>query len=165
VTREEVESLMRGIAPVLRQYVRQEIEAAAARPAPAMPDDAPAAGDDDAEELRRILVDRAKMPLARRVRLLEQMVLLDLPPIILEGVDARLDARKVLQDCGVWAADKAYGAGDLVSDRGAAWIAQRAAPAGERPGTSDAWRLPAKTEVAEVAKLVRAELAKQRAQK
>ncbi len=38
-----------------------------------------------------------------------------------------------------------YGEGDVVTDRGSAWVCQRA-PHGARPGESDAWRLLFKTE-------------------
>ena len=45
-------------------------------------------------------------------------------------------------DQGVWRADALYRSGDLVSDRGSAWIARQTTS--QRPGESSHWRLAAK---------------------
>jgi hypothetical protein len=66
-------------------------------------------------------------------------------------------AGPVLRDAGVWRAEVGYGVGALVSDRGAAWIAQRITAPGERP-PGDGWRLAVKSSAAELRRIVREEL-------
>jgi hypothetical protein len=71
-----------------------------------------------------------------------------------------LQRRPVLHDGGVWRDDHGYDAGSLVTYNGGGWIAQRDTNAGERPGTSPGFRLAVKSDLAEVRKVVRAELGK-----
>jgi hypothetical protein len=54
-----------------------------------------------------------------------------------------LEARPQLQYQGVWSTDKVYGEGNLSTDQGSLFHANRAT-VGERPGSSDAWTLVAK---------------------
>jgi hypothetical protein len=65
----------------------------------------------------------------------------------------------VVPGAGVWRDDHGYDAGSLVSHGGGGWIAQRDTAASERPGTSPGWRLAVKSDLAEVRKVVKAELA------
>ena len=46
----------------------------------------------------------------------------------------------VTEYCGVWEEGAAYGAGAMVTDRGALWFAQASSTTG-RPGTSHDWKL------------------------
>jgi hypothetical protein len=63
-----------------------------------------------------------------------------------------------LHDAGIWRDDHGYDPGALVSHDGAAWVAQRACSAGERPGTSSGFRLAAKSNMAELRRAIREEL-------
>jgi hypothetical protein len=68
--------------------------------------------------------------------------------------------RLVVHDAGIWRDDCGYEAGSLVTFNGGGWIAQRDTTAGERPGTSPGFRLAFKSDLAEVRKVVKQELAK-----
>jgi hypothetical protein len=70
-----------------------------------------------------------------------------------------LKHRPVLHDAGVWRDDHGYDAGSLVTYNGGGWIAQRGTAPGERPGASPGFRLAIKSDLAEVRKVVKAELA------
>jgi hypothetical protein len=66
-----------------------------------------------------------------------------------------------VHDAGVWNAEQWHQAGDLVTHGGASWVA-KAASRGVKPGEAPAsWRLVHKTEVANVRRLLREELALQ----
>ncbi len=54
-----------------------------------------------------------------------------------------LEAKPELKFAGVWRAGKQYVAGDVVSDRGSAWVA-KTANEGQRPGDTRLWTLVVK---------------------
>lgn len=63
---------------------------------------------------------------------------------LLEERVAKLEARPVFEDAGVWDRDKSYLAGQGVTSDGSFWICKRPSAPGERPGASDAFRLAVK---------------------
>ena len=71
-----------------------------------------------------VLIDRAARPLLDRIDELE---------------------KSSVSYAGVWAKGTKYGANALVTNAGATWLSTREAKPGERPGSSSAWLLTAKS--------------------
>ena len=71
-----------------------------------------------------VLIDRATRPLLDRIDELE---------------------RRSVSYAGVWARGTKYPANAMVTDAGATWLSTREAKPGERPGSSSAWLLTAKS--------------------
>jgi hypothetical protein len=88
----------------------------------------------------------------------------DLDGDIARAVTKALDARAPLSDAGVWASDRHYTKGETVSYRGGAWTAT-VSSTGLRPGTSEGWRMIAKSDTSEVRRIVKDEVQRQLAEK
>lgn len=112
---------MKGIAPVLKEFVAQEIAKASSPPK--------TAGGMDAADVMLNGFDAAKGYIDRGFA--EMAARLE-----------ALEARPAVKYLGVYQQGKAYGAGNMVTDAGSVWHADRATMA--RPGSSDDWTLAVK---------------------
>jgi hypothetical protein len=89
----------------------------------------------------------------------------EMPDDIKRTVAKVLEERSVMQDAGVWRADKHYRAGETVSHKGAAWTATLSTK-GMIPGHGgEGWRMIAKSDTTELRRLVREEVQRQLAAK
>jgi hypothetical protein len=79
---------------------------------------------------------------------------------IARAVTKALDARAPLTDAGTWDAARHYNRGETVTHKGAGWVAT-VSSTGLRPGTSEGWRLLAKSDTAELRRVVKEEVQRQ----